>query len=226
MGTLLRNATVGGILLGGALSGLAATPPTGATVEAPQITIRVYNYAEVPTATLDRAKNQVNKIFRHVGVGIIWVDCYPRSVSQAVSCNQLLSPNEILLRILRRPKGEVEFEQNTGGAAFRVGRETGSGLISLYYDRVEQIASNLNLSRDVVLGHIAAHEFGHLLLPPGRHSQHGIMRAVLTARDWVSAEQDALLFTPEQSQSILAGVLARGGQQETYGQASKPASTK
>lgn len=203
---------LGGILLTGGLPSLTSAPATSAAVAAPRITVRVYNYAEVPLATLDRAKNQVNKIFRHVGVGIIWVDCYPRSVSQSVSCNQLLSPNEILLRILRRPKGEVEFEQKTGGAAFRVGRETGSGLISLYYDRVEQIASNLNLSRDVVLGHIAAHEMGHLLLPPGSHSQHGIMRADLTSQDWVGAEQDALLFTPEQSQCILAGVLARGGQ--------------
>ena len=222
MKTVLRVAMVGGILLIGGLPGFAATQATGKPVGNPRITVRVYNYAEVPTATLDKAKKDAGKTFRLLGVEIIWLNCSPGILPQPESCNQPLSANEIGLRILRRPKGvEVAFDPKTGGVAIRHGEDTGSGFITLYYDRVEELAERLMMSRGLVLGHAVAHEVGHLLLPPGSHSQHGIMRAKLSGEDWQRAAKGTLLFTPQQSETILAGVLVRSSQQEAQQAASR-----
>ena len=49
------------------------------------------------------------------------------------------------------------------------------------------------------LGHVIAHEIGHLLLPTRAHSPSGIMKAGL---DGERAAQGALFFTREQARQI------------------------
>ncbi len=67
--------------------------------------------------------------------------------------------------------------------------------------------------RGLVLGHTAAHEIGHMLLPRG-HSSQGIMRARLRKGDWERAAKGTLLFTRRQSEQLSAGLRARLNQQE------------
>jgi hypothetical protein len=49
-----------------------------------------------------------------------------------------------------------------------------------------------------ILGHVIAHEIGHLLLGRG-HAASGIMRARWTLRDWELVSQRSFNFTPEQA---------------------------
>jgi hypothetical protein len=43
----------------------------------------------------------------------------------------------------------------------------------VFYRRVQLLSSNKDLSEPVVLGHIIAHELGHLMLKEGAHSNTG-----------------------------------------------------
>lgn len=201
-------------LLTVSVSSSAATPPTGTTPGIPQVTVRVYNYAEVSLETLERGQKAAEKIFRQADVEIVWVDCPLVKTLENPACKGPLSANEIALRILRRPKGvRVGFESNTGGVAVRNGEDTGSGYISLYYDRVEEMTHCLNLSWGLILGHAAGHEIGHLLLRAGGHSREGIMGGKWGPKDWQLAGKGSLLFTREQAELIRAGVLMRRKQQ-------------
>jgi hypothetical protein len=74
---------------------------------------------------------------------------------------------------------------------------------------VEKTAKKLGMHRDVVLGHLVAHELGHLLLPEGAHSKRGIMRCPLNREDWQAAGKGILLFTTEQGERLRAEVFAR-----------------
>ena len=74
-------------------------------------------------------------------------------------------------------------------------------------------AKTHQMLRGLVLGHTAAHEIGHMLLPRG-HSSRGIMRARLRKADWERAAKGTLLFTRRQSEQLSAGLRARLHQQQ------------
>ena len=50
-----------------------------------------------------------------------------------------------------------------------------------------------------LLGHVIAHEMGHLLLPSGAHSAAGLMRPIWDLAQVQAADQGALTFTPDQA---------------------------
>jgi hypothetical protein len=53
-----------------------------------------------------------------------------------------------------------------------------------------------------MLGHVIAHELGHLLLPHGGHSVGGVMRAEWDPAQVMSAARGILTFTPDQAGMI------------------------
>ena len=60
-----------------------------------------------------------------------------------------------------------------------------------------------------MLGHLIAHEIGHLLLPGTDHSASGIMCPQMREGDWNLARVGALTFTPRQAAMLRAEVAAR-----------------
>jgi hypothetical protein len=67
-----------------------------------RITLRVYNYAEVPASVLRRAERQMDRIFNRFGVETTWLYC-PTSPEQLVSnraCSGRLGPNDLVLKLL------------------------------------------------------------------------------------------------------------------------------
>jgi predicted transcriptional regulator len=79
----------------------------------------------------------------------------------------------------------------------------------VFYRRVEELAEGKNASKSQILGHAIAHEIGHLLLGPDRHSDRGIMRANWGRRDLQEAARGQLFFTIEQGERIRTEVCAR-----------------
>jgi hypothetical protein len=88
------------------------------------------------------------------------------------------------------------------------GKEWGT-YASVFFDRVETLAEGGVASPSEILGHVTAHEIGHLLLGSGQHSTVGIMRGRWNQEDLRRASQGSLLFTAQQSKLIRAGVRAR-----------------
>ncbi len=75
----------------------------------------------------------------------------------------------------------------------------------VFYHRVQRLSNDKCLSARVVLGHIIAHELGHLLLGEGGHSDKGIMMEDLRLRYFRQAEKGIpLTFSTEQAQRMHA----------------------
>jgi hypothetical protein len=71
-----------------------------------------------------------------------------------------------------------------------------------------------HVSMGQVLGHVIAHEVGHLLLNQQVHSPHGIMRGEWSFVDFRDMTSGMLLFTPEQAEYLRADVRSRNSRQE------------
>ena len=67
----------------------------------------------------------------------------------------------------------------------------------MFYDRIEEESERKgSFPEHVLLGHIMAHEMGHLFLGPGSHSGRGIMRFPWQKADLERASRGGLENQP------------------------------
>ena len=90
-----------------------------------------------------------------------------------------------------------------GGAALALDRESGQGIVYVFFDQVERVAAEGRVPLPLVLGLTIAHEVGHVLLPSG-HRPSGIMKARLGRADWREASRGWLRFDLEASERMRA----------------------
>ncbi len=202
-------------LLTAHVPGLAAAASSDNRATSAQITIRVYDYAEVASGTRARAGKMVRKILGQAGVETAWVDCSLPESEQPPACSAATRPTELILRILPGSKAaRTGLGHSVCGYAARPAGSGAGTLITLLYDCVKEIAAEEGLSRARILGHMVAHEVGHLLLPTGKNARTGIMRGRLRTKEWKRAAMGDLLFTPPQAAQLRDGVQARSDREE------------
>jgi hypothetical protein len=194
-----------------AVSFLFAGPASAGTVEAgacPGLTVRVWDRLGVERETLKRAKTVAERVLRGSGIEVAWVDC---ALDGDPACATPRGPAEVSLRIFRRQNAESRRTgEATGGMAARAA--DGGGIVWVFYDRLEKVTADRDLSLDLVLGVVATHEIGHLLLPRG-HSRSGIMRENLEEPDWHRAAQGWLSFSPSEAAVMRDAVCPHDGTQ-------------
>ena len=177
--------------------------------------IRVCNVAQVDAAILQQAKQTAGQIFSHAGIELRWMDCLGRGNDASVD-GRPPAAHEIVLRIIRQTKQSIDATgQFVAGQAIRPAPEVSGGMISMFYERTEMVAEQLRYqypelklkaARGIVMGHLMAHEIGHLLLPTPAHAAAGIMKAELDSRDWGQAVRGVLRFTDKESDLIRHGL--------------------
>jgi hypothetical protein len=152
--------------------------------------VAVFDYADVPSQWLSRAKEEMSRIYREIGVEITWHDLR--------SDNTL--PQEVLIVLIRPGLRSVEESIPQGVIGFS-GTADERRRVAYILDqfRPEQFPP---IYRERLLGHFMAHEVGHLLLPARSHSPTGLMRAQWTRAELERAQQRRLRFTDEQAQLI------------------------
>jgi hypothetical protein len=175
----------------------------------PGINVLVYNQAQVPWQSLDRAEKEAARIFHGAGIEVVWTNCNTAitGIPNGVDCTREVGPSELMLRIL--PEIGVApgvTDDRTMGFAF-------GNLASVSFCRVRAEAAKFGVSPYAVLGPAIAHEIGHLLLAQEGHSPAGIMRARWQRRDYEAPTLGALKFTAEQAGQVRAEVRERGRQQ-------------
>lgn len=81
-----------------------------------------------------------------------------------------------------------------------LGIAAGTGWATVFYSRIEDLSPTRD-ANDIAcrLGHVIAHEIGHLLLRSKAHSRSGIMQAVLNMQ---LAARGGLFFTADQARRI------------------------
>jgi hypothetical protein len=186
------------------------------TITQPQglgITIIIYNYAEVPVKTLQRAQKDAAAVLGRAGVSVQWLNCLPvLGVEKDPACRTPKGPTDLVIRTLSRSmaeKLEVPASDLRFGYALQPAEGRFGYIAGVFSHRVEELAEEAarhwNISaafHSVLLGHLMAHEIGHLLLGSGGHSSRGIMRARWAKEDLEAAAQGSLGFTASQEEQM------------------------
>ncbi len=209
---------IGTFLLTASLPGLAETPANDRAEPRPKITVLVYDYAEVAAETQQNAEKVAAEILATAGVETAWPDCSLAETPAPPECKRASNPTKLVLRILPGSKAaRAGYHFRSSICGFTVQREgVGEGyLVTLFTDCIQETAKNTGVAQSLIMGHMVAHEIGHLLLPIQGHFRRGIMRAKWGPRVWQRASKKLVLFPGKQAELLRAGVLARMRQQET-----------
>jgi hypothetical protein len=166
------------------------------------LTILVYDYAGVQADTLLKSEQEASRIFHHSGVDVTWRPCRIQGSSIPLECPDP-SPMTPALRLL--PRFQLVGDRVHAEA---MGYSTGD-FATVSVEFAERLEESGVARLPEVLGHIMAHEIGHVLLPGGGHSVSGIMRARWSSNEWRLLRQGELNFAPEQSRFLRADLLRR-----------------
>jgi hypothetical protein len=217
MGKCIGGFLLGLIALGGG-GAWAAEAIDGNEEPPPKITLRVYNYARVPTPILFSTEPMATKIFRQAGVETEWLDCRLSAAEpRTPACERPLTASDLILKLLPVSMAQtIAANGDTFGIALTVDGKPAKDAI-IFYQRALDIARTGYVHEQEILAAAMAHEIGHLLLGSNSHSSTGIMRAKWTRDELELARLGRLLFTPEQSTLLRAEVLARVGQTPSGG---------
>jgi len=163
------------------------------------VVLQMNNVADAPNAHLERAQQEVIRLYHNIGVDVSWTGPDVSRVAPAPD-----------IRVVVVPYGAGDMVHRgklVMGAA--VLTNMGTGIAYIFYRQVEAQARQYDYSLPMILASAIAHEVGHLLLPDGRHSPEGLMRACWTSDDFHRANQGQLRFSNEQA----AQIRGRGGLQ-------------
>jgi hypothetical protein len=205
-----------GLFLISSSHGSAAPPAAAETGARAHITVNVYNYASVPAAILARAQDEAARIYRKAGVESVWLDCTAglEGAGRKEVCLRTSGPTGLFLKILPREMAE-RFPTPDGWlgfAALASAKGDFGAHASIFFHRVEEIqarVSGIGLSAGQLLGHVMAHEIGHLLLGSGSHSGSGLMHIPWDRKQLLRAARGELRFTGLQKKKIRQQVRAR-----------------
>jgi hypothetical protein len=169
-----------------------------------RVRARVLDHGDTGTGVVSAAETIVDRAYARAGVTFAWQSCDPSRDPSTDACVGPAGPNDVSIRIVdREPRTENPGAEIQGGCAIPLRLWAASGIVYVYSDRVRRVSDEGGVPAALVLGTIVAHEIGHLLLPGG-HSPRGIMRALMTRREWILAQQGRLWFTPIQSDFLKA----------------------
>jgi hypothetical protein len=168
------------------------TAQTGA-----QVQVLVYRRnVDIPAAALDRARNEATRIFHTARIKLSWIDC--SSGLRSAECETPSTKNVLLLHIVAGIKSTGDMVY---GQAFVAEDGTGN-LADLYFDRVKDAQRDFGIDPGRLLGAVAAHELGHLLLGSNAHSWRGIMTPIWTGDNLRLVSMGEAYFTQQQATRI------------------------
>jgi len=179
--------------------------------EEKQITLRIRNYARIESGVLLKAETTANKILQEAGAETVWVVCFDGSTwSSKVACTNLPGPMDLTVNVLPFSKSQaLPPRGNTFGYATEDGAQGFGCDAWIFYGPIEAFAEERELSLAQLLGHVFAHEVGHMLLGANSHSGIGLMSAHWSSRELLAADQGGLFFADSESRRIQRAVLAR-----------------
>jgi hypothetical protein len=200
MANTSRN-TAAGLIVSGALALMA--PHAAADTPGPiTMGVLVLNPAGAPPAVLAAAEAAATRVFRRAGVELAWRHDR-REQDGAKSDVSTADFGPFIIVNLMAPPMEARIHGPETVMGFS---ESGERLAYIVYSRVARLAYRQTIDLGELLGHVIAHEMGHLFLPPHAHSNRGIMNATLDPR---LAARGVLWFNVEEADHVRAAIAAR-----------------
>jgi len=190
---------LGMVLCGG---GLAIAGSSDRDREDRKVTVLVNDGAQVAPSVLRQAEIEATRIFREAGVEIEWVGCSGGSVPYEDRCQVIPGENQYVLHIV--PTGRTSSDLVFGLAFLD---EDGHGkYCDVFYNRIVEAHHDSGANLSLLLGMVAAHELGHLLLGSHAHWHMGIMTPVWKGDVLRRINMGSLLFTQEQASVMKARI--------------------
>jgi hypothetical protein len=153
----------------------------------------VCDQAGVSRETLIEAQRLASFVFQEAAIEFLWLDGGQSSVAES----------DYVLRIhCCFEKLNTRLHRRTVAFAPAGGRH-----ITVFWDRIRTEAAAGSHPETLLLGYVIAHELGHLLLPPGYHSPHGIMQDRLNYEDWSRVRRMSNLFFSRKEVSQMRAAL-------------------
>lgn len=164
--------------------------------ESPSVVVSVFNDSDISTEILKQAEKVSSQVFEESGIHIDWLNCSPADDAPAgeVACRRAI-PQHLHLHIVRR---SLNLRDPILGISYLASDGTGFQA-DIFYEGIEKLRQETFVDPAIILGHVAAHEIGHLLLGSNSHSPRGIMRAHWNMEELARANLGLLLFTKSQS---------------------------
>ena len=173
---------------------------------APRITVRLFNYTNAAEKPLHEAKEIASGVFEEIAVELTWLDCSPGHERLDSSCQHQPTATAINLRLADESADPDIFEC---GLAVPAPPGGFSKHAIVFRECVAKLGVLEDSTRVAVLGHMFAHEIGHLLLGLGSHSAKGIMKYPWGHREIELADKGWLRFSARQGERIRDGVRRR-----------------
>jgi hypothetical protein len=167
------------------------------------VTLHVTNYAAISPKELAAAEAFATTIYRAAGIQAVWIDTpwAPRETGLPHLRVVILSPEMTATKCK-----EDRLGASVMGTATDNGTD-GSGRIAyIFAERISRTALQYDAKFERGLGHVMAHEVGHLLLGMLSHTPAGLMTA-----DWHALEPHLQTLTPEEAQVIRVRASATEG---------------
>jgi len=184
----------------------------GAAEPGSKITVLVYSYAAVSPQLLAETEAEAARIYQLAGIGIQWLDCplQPRDADRFPACQVPPGPTKLVLRILSRSMAD-RLRQAEDSFGFAMIPEDGSfaTVANVFSYDANQLADRRGMRLGVILGHLAAHELGHLLLGAGSHSSTGIMHVPWHLKELDIIAQGLMVFRPQEAERMRTNIRLR-----------------
>jgi hypothetical protein len=173
---------------------LVAVCPAHAAAQV--LLVQVDNDARIPTPDLAQMENVVGDSFQTIGVRVIW-----EHGEVALDDPRGL---RVHLRLLSRTNADRKITQERIGRAVLGQTNRPARLVYIFTHRIVEASVKFSHDYTRILGLVVAHELGHVLLPPGSHSDSGMMNGRTNLWGKIAHE-----FTPEEGEAIRDGLVRR-----------------
>jgi hypothetical protein len=164
---------------------------------ASRVTVAIYDDVGLSSRLLAKAEDETSRVYQKAGVAISWIVCKSSNlrIELDLRCQDPPSAMHLNLRIVPHSRN---FSDGVFGVAFLSAEGTGA-YGDVFYDSVEELDRDWHVGLARVLGHVMAHELGHLLLGSNAHSRQGIMCPSWHGDELHLASRGTLLFSKDQS---------------------------
>ncbi len=177
------------------------------------LVIRIYDLANVPSQILDHSIRDASGILSAAGVDVTWQRGSDSNEAHTVDLSTPTVERRaqdyrgyIVVGILHGMPSWF----HSGALGYALPHAQTGVNATIFYDRVECWEEPGVIDLATVLGHVIAHEIGHVLLGSTEHSNSGIMRAVWSKRDFRTPSPGAAEFTAQQRAALCQRIAIDG----------------
>jgi hypothetical protein len=183
------------VLLGATLVTGCAGQTTRTIPEAvarPVLTVLVYNAGSASERDISDLERSATSVFKRAGIEMTWLNCSQADLEcDTIARSDVSGQASVRLRVVDRP--------DRGGVHMLGWTTPNSSSITVLYTRAQRLAraSTSGVSTGEVLGHVVAHEIGHVFLGSNSHCAFGVMKSSYNNQDIVNMVQGGLRFSAQ-----------------------------